>query len=205
MSSKKKASCCGELETSYSSALLEDVPSLFFPQNNPYADALQTHQNELEAQWSVFFSAWGLPLTYISESETPELYPSSPSFQLANTPAWIELRPLSEASHYSDILESFAPFVYHTRTVLLVLFGPPKLRLPEAQGWSLQIYEGELVMTPIHLTECQGCGGFSASGIGSPEDHHKRPEYFKQIHRLATTDKLMEAYKQAQSTHMWLH
>jgi hypothetical protein len=165
---------------------------------------LKTYRNQQEIQWGVFFRSWGISYKYVGDEIHSERC-LRPSFWLEEPGVWVALRPQDEQTQAQELLQQYARFVVYSRQTLLVLFGRPQVKIPNAQGWGLQLINNELVATPTHLTECPSCGGFCASGIGTTDMQMKRPGHYRQIAVQATTPSLLKAYEKSSNSPFWIH
>lgn len=163
------------------------------------------YRSSLEAQWATFFQRWGVRFRYNPEGLVTGEWDDLPDFFLPDANIWIEIRPAAHRDDSESIREFYSPFVMETRQTLVVLFGTPKIRIPEHQGWALACRgPNKLKRFPVHLLQCSGCGGFGAASFGTPEARAKKREAFHAMIKLATSPRLLEAYEAAQLQRVWL-
>lgn len=165
---------------------------------------LEAGRSPLEIRWAVFFSAWGVPHRFSADERR---FSSSikPSFFLPHCGLWVEIRAEGEADEFEECLDDLAPLVLHSEKSAIVLFGPPKVRLPQRQGWGLRLEENELCAMPIHLIGCPGCGGFNVVGVGQWEEGQGDLTLWRRIEALSRTEALLSAYKAANDVSILLH
>jgi len=183
--------------------------------NNEFASLNTNHQffgrmlkagfSPLEAQWAVFWEAWGVPCRPVSQVEARVDKRKLPRFFLPENKVWLDILDLKERDSFELWLDRFAPIALEKKQPIIILFGPPVIRMPLSQGWALILENDELIARPIHLAECPHCNGFDVVSVGTPEEHKANPSLARFILERASTPKLKAAYAVANGANSLLH